>query len=309
MTVLTMAGLALGGPAAVLPCRKPSCLGEIARIGFMRQEPTLQRWFREADEGRACQNAHGEPHGFDTWQVGCYVGRMLGFTPHEMHILSIACYTHDIGSRVGQVNHEEVGACMIRDWMKGLGAQPDDAEEVYEVIASHRTTFILGAGGFLSRVCMAQSFADRALAASVKRVREEYRRRLDEHEREGDFSAWLEQEQAEFEAGDPNLRHIRINHAVRSHRLAIDKEAREMSLALRTRRTVASHADILALFHGKYQVLDLGAQYVSYHFRAHLDSSRYFLDRNSNQWVKLEDLILPRPNRKGQRRTRLSSGN
>jgi hypothetical protein len=290
-------GVLVAAPSSSPTVRRTRRLADIAARWNLLNDPTLLGWFVEADRGRLGQNAHDRDHGLAVWQVGGMIANFLRFTDAEKYTTAVVCYSHDVGSRIGQLGHEAEGARMMRQWMLAQGASDREADDVALPIEGHRTSFVLDAnGGFFSRPHAALILADKSVG-DEERVRLGRRLELDACLTDRDrMTEWLRAEDADWNGPvhDPDRRHARINFGIiPTPHLKIDRGTRVMSLTLKLKRQIVSDGDILGLFGDRYRACHMAAGFLDYHFRLHLDDNWYGFNEVMGQWQLVDDVEVP----------------
>jgi hypothetical protein len=279
-------GLAMTGAQELRSSERDRYTNQLVRIAKgLWSNRTLLNWMREADEGRRTQNEHGTEHHRSVWKVGGYIGKRCQFTKRERALTAIACAGHDVGSCIGQVGHEEKGAEMMYNLTLELGACEPDAWEVYWLIAHHRTSQIM-ANGISSRPHAALVLADKAVGDEL-RVREDVRQTLDSHARTGSLHEWRRIEAEEWDDGNPDKRHARINFAIRHARLIVDSDCPDLSevvLSMKLKTSIASHEEVLDLFGLRYRVSHMAATHLDHALRVDFNGHRVRWDEDSNCW-------------------------
>ena len=61
----------------------------------------------------------------------------LGYSHHEVSLVKIAAYLHDIGNLVNRIEHSQTGGIMAFSILRDLGMEPKDLAQVVSAIGNH----------------------------------------------------------------------------------------------------------------------------------------------------------------------------
>ncbi|MBB4035224.1 hypothetical protein GGR21_001113 [Dysgonomonas hofstadii] len=61
----------------------------------------------------------------------------LGYSDHEIELVKIAAYMHDIGNVINRVNHAQSGAVMAFRILDKMGMEPEDTAAIITAIGNH----------------------------------------------------------------------------------------------------------------------------------------------------------------------------
>ena len=102
----------------------------------------------------------------------------LGYDAHEVELVKIAGYLHDIGNLVNRVEHSQSGAVMAFQILRGMDLTPSELGAVVKAIANHDE----GVGVPVSHLAAALILADKS-DVRRSRVRNQDKFSFDIHDR------------------------------------------------------------------------------------------------------------------------------
>jgi prolyl oligopeptidase len=254
----------------------------------------------EGDRKRASQTYHDLTHFILVRDVAISLASSIDalipgmLTQHVREvIIPIAAFLHDIGGGIDPDDHARVGAQWARKYLKKLGFARDDIREISRAIACHRSEVVLKPRSFSRK-----NFADAAWAIVViadKAVGDEERVRpgpaaeLARLREDRKMSEWTGTE------------HVQVNFAIKSADLVLDGRSKGATdpgfivLKLRLDEEVASPEQVCKLYGRRFHACGKAAQYLGFVFRLEFNGERYFYDKKSQEWKRVETIHATMP--------------
>lgn len=159
----------------------------------------------------------------------------FGYDEHDIELVKIAGFMHDIGNAVNRRNHAEYGAILANELLKDTDMSIEDRVTVVSAIGNHDES----TGGAKDPISAALIIADKS---DVRRNRVRH--------------------------ADINLDiHDRVNYAVIESRLNVDTEKRIISLDLDIDETICSMYDYYEIFLGRMVMCRRAAEFFKSDFR------------------------------------------
>lgn len=105
----------------------------------LKHNETVNTYIRRADESLIALGftEHSFAHVCHVAETAGYILRTLGFSDHDVELVKIAAYMHDIGNLVNRDDHSQSGAVMAFRILDGLGMEPEDLATVVTAIGNH----------------------------------------------------------------------------------------------------------------------------------------------------------------------------
>lgn len=159
----------------------------------------------------------------------------FGYSEHDIELVKIAGFMHDIGNAVNRRSHAEYGAILANELLKGTDMSIEDRITVVSAIGNHDES----TGGAKDPISAALIIADKS---DVRRNRVRH--------------------------ADINLDiHDRVNYAVIESRLNVETEKRIISLDLDIDETICSMYDYYEIFLGRMVMCRRAAEFFKSDFR------------------------------------------
>ena len=160
----------------------------------------------------------------------------LGYDQRQVELAKIAGFMHDIGNVVNRVDHAQSGAVMAFRILDKMGMAPEDVAVVVTAIGNHdeHTAYPVNA------VAAALILADKSDVRRT-RVRNRDTIRFDIHDR--------------------------VNYAVESSQLALDKERKELVLALQIDTDISPVMDYFEIFLSRMILCRKASEFFGLRFR------------------------------------------
>ena len=185
----------------------------------IKNNKAIQTYITKADESLSAlgYTEHSFQHVMRVCETAEYIMKTLSYEEHEIELVKIAGYMHDIGNLVNRVDHSQSGAVMAFRILDKLGMDADDIAKIVSTIGNHDE----GTGVPINAMAAALILADKS---DVRRSRV----------RNTDISA--------FDI------HDRVNYSVRSSKLMIDDERKNITLTLELDPNFSSVMDYFEIF-------------------------------------------------------------
>ena len=105
----------------------------------IKNNETIKTYIRKADESLAAlgYTEHSFAHVTKVAETAGYILETLGRTEHEVELVKVAGYLHDIGNMVNRSEHSQSGAVMAFQILRDLGMKPEDLANVVTAIGNH----------------------------------------------------------------------------------------------------------------------------------------------------------------------------
>lgn len=107
-----------------------------------------------------------------------YILETLGYPEHDIELVQIAAYLHDIGNLVNRIEHSQSGAVMAFSLLNRLGMKPEDTAKIVTAIGNHDE----GTGVAVNHIAAALILADKS-DVRRSRVRNTDKTTFDIHDR------------------------------------------------------------------------------------------------------------------------------
>ena len=185
----------------------------------IKQIPSIQTYIREADKALLTlgYTEHSFPHVGRVAVRAKYILETLGYSAHDIELVQIAAYLHDIGNLINRVDHSQSGAVMAFQILNGLGMDAADIATIVTAIGNHDE----GHGTPVNHIVAALILADKS---DVRRTRV---RNMDT---------------AHFDI------HDRVNHSVKESALKINEAHTLIKLKLMVDTRYSSVMDYFEIF-------------------------------------------------------------
>ena len=105
----------------------------------IRQNPDIQAYIEKADESLSAlgYTEHSFAHVSRVSQTAGYILETLGYSAHDVELVKIAGYLHDIGNLVNRVDHSQSGAIMAFRILDYMDMDAGDVATVVTAIGNH----------------------------------------------------------------------------------------------------------------------------------------------------------------------------
>lgn len=169
----------------------------------IKQNETIRTYIRKADESLKAlgYTEHSFAHVTKVAECAGYILETLGYSAHDVEMVKIAGYLHDIGNLVNRADHSQSGAVMAFRILDNMNMPAEDIATVVTAIGNHDE----GTGVPVNEVSAALFLADKS---DVRRSRV----------RNNDIST--------FDI------HDRVNYSVKESSLSLNEDKTEICLTL-----------------------------------------------------------------------------
>ncbi len=126
----------------------------------------INTYIEKADESLIAlgYTEHSFPHVTKVARDAAYILKTLGYNEHDVELVQIAAYLHDIGNLVNRVDHSQSGAIMAFRILDHLNMEPGDIAQIVSAIGNHDE----GTGVAVNPIAAALIIADKS---DVRRTR------------------------------------------------------------------------------------------------------------------------------------------
>lgn len=211
----------------------------------IKDNPTVKTFISRADESLLAlgYTEHSFAHVGMVTHNAAYLLETLGYSEHEVELVRIAGYLHDIGNLVNRVDHSQSGAIMAFRILEELGMDAEDIAIIVTAIGNHDE----GTGVPVNAVAAALIIADKS---DVRRSR--VRNRAPET----------------FDI------HDRVNFSVTESRLSIDETKTILTLSLDIDTQYCSIMDFFEIFLARMKLCTRAAQRLGLQFELLINGQR-----------------------------------
>ena len=185
----------------------------------IRTNLAIKTYIKKADEALSAlgYTEHSFAHVLRVSDMAAKIMTTLGYSDHEIELVRIAGYMHDIGNLVNRADHSQSGAVMAFRILDKLGMNAEDIADIVSTIGNHDE----GTGVPINAMAAALILADKS---DVRRSRVRNR----------DIST--------FDI------HDRVNYSVESSELVIDENKETITLILNVDTSFCSVMDYFEIF-------------------------------------------------------------
>lgn len=211
----------------------------------VKNNETINTYIRQADKALVSLGftEHSFAHVTKVAQTAAYILRKLGYSEHDIELVSIAGYLHDIGNLVNRIDHSQSGAVMAFRILDNLNMDPSDIAQIVSAIGNHDE----GTGVPVDHVAAALILADKS---DVRRSRV----------RNTEISS--------FDI------HDRVNYSVTKADLFIDDDNTFIELDLEIDTSMSSIMDYFEIFLGRMVLCRKAADKLSLKFKLKINGQR-----------------------------------
>ena len=204
----------------------------------IKQNENIRTYIRKADESlRALgYTEHSFAHVTKVAETAGEILATFGYSAHDVELVKIAGYLHDIGNLVNRVDHSQSGAVMAFRILDKLGMDAEDIADIVTAIGNHDE----GTGTPVNAISAALFLADKS---DVRRSRV---RNMDP---------------ASFDI------HDLVNYSVDESKLELDPSAGEIRLRLHIDTAYSAVADYFEIFLTRMLLCKKAAEKLGQRFR------------------------------------------
>lgn len=207
-------------------------------IDGIKNNDDIKTYITRADESLIALGftEHSFPHVTRVSETAKYILETLEYPKHDIELVQVAAYLHDIGNLVNRVEHSQSGAVMAFRILDKLGMASEDIATVVTAIGNHDE----GTGVAVNPVAAALIIADKT---DVRRSRV----------RNNDISS--------FDI------HDRVNYSVKKSAVKINEEHTIIKLKLLIDTHYSSIMDYFEIFMGRMMMCRKAAEKLGLHFK------------------------------------------
>ncbi len=105
----------------------------------LKKNEEIRTYIAMADRSLAAlgYTEHSFAHVTKVAETAGYILETMGRTAHEVELVKIAGFLHDIGNLVNRVDHSQSGAVMAFQLLRGMDITPEDLATVVTAIGNH----------------------------------------------------------------------------------------------------------------------------------------------------------------------------
>lgn len=188
---------------------------------------------------------HSEAHCALVAERAGEILKRFGYSEHEIELVKIAGFLHDIGNAINRSHHAEYGALLADRLLAQTELSTEDRVEIVSCIGNHDES----TGGAFDAVSAALIIADKS-DVRRNRVRTKERSAFDKHDR--------------------------VNYAVTEAELELLPEARKICLHLKIDETICTMYEYFEIFLGRMLMCRQAAEVLGAHFRLTANGSKIF---------------------------------
>ena len=204
----------------------------------IRTNLTIKTYIKKADEALSAlgYTEHNFAHVLKVSEIAAKILADLNYPDHDVELVKIAGYMHDIGNLVNRKDHSQSGAVMAFRILDNLGMDAADIADVVSTIGNHDE----GTGVPINAMAAALILADKS---DVRRSRVRNR------------------DVTTFDI------HDRVNYSVKSSVLSIDEAKENITLVLDVDTEFGSVMDYFEIFLERMILCRKAAEKLGLHFK------------------------------------------
>ena len=105
----------------------------------LKENETIRTYIDRADQSLAALGftEHSFAHVTKVAETAAYILETLGYPAHEVELVRIAGYLHDIGNLVNRVDHSQSGAVMAFRLLDKMNVSAEDTAMIVSAIGNH----------------------------------------------------------------------------------------------------------------------------------------------------------------------------
>ncbi len=204
----------------------------------LKKNKEIASYIKRADESLLAlgYTEHSFAHVGRVADTASYILSTLGFGEHDIELVKIAAYLHDIGNLVNRIDHSQSGAVMAFRLLDHMDMPADDIATIITAIGNHDE----GTGVAVNPIAAALILADKS---DVRRTRV----------RNSDTTT--------FDI------HDRVNYSVKNSQLQIDKASKNITLTLEIDPQYSSVMDYFEIFLARMTMCRKAAEKLNLQFK------------------------------------------
>lgn len=211
----------------------------------VKTDPQIKAYLDKADEHMSAigYTEHGHRHAKVVAKTALNIISKLGHSARDAELAQIAGFLHDIGNVIGRYDHGQVSALLARDILSGLGMGPREVATIIGAIGNHEEEN----SDPVNVVCAGLVIADKS----------------DVH-----FSRVRNPKMINFDI------HDRVNYAVKSSSVKIDKSKKTISLDLDINTETSQVMEYFEIFLSRMILSRRAAKFLKCKFRLIVNKTR-----------------------------------
>ena len=186
---------------------------------------------------------HSQAHCTRVAETAAHILKKFSYPEHDIELVKIAGYMHDIGNSINRKNHAEYGALLANELLQRTDMSLEDRVTVVSAIANHDES----TGGAVDIISAALIIADKT-DVRRDRVREKDKAQYDIHDR--------------------------VNYAVEASALKISTEKKQIALNLQIDESICTMYDYFDIFLGRMQMCRHAAEFFDARFKLTANGSK-----------------------------------
>ena len=186
---------------------------------------------------------HSEAHTAMVAERAAYILKELGYSDHDVELVKIAGYMHDIGNCINRTRHAEYGALLANELLEHTDMTLEDRVTVVSAIGNHDES----TGGAKDAISAALIIADKT-DVRRNRVAEKSKKKFDIHDR--------------------------VNYAVTNTELVVDNEKKEIILNLTIDEEICTMFEYFEIFLGRMMMSRGAAELLGVQFKLYANGSK-----------------------------------
>lgn len=219
-------------------------MGNKITFADVKESAEIRTYIKQADASLKAlgYTEHSFAHCTKCAEVAGWLLKELEYSNHEVELVKIAAYMHDIGNVVNRSDHAQSGAVMAFRILDKMGMEPEDTAAVITAIGNHdeHTAFPVNA------VAAALIIADKT-DVRRSRVRNKATIYTDIHDR--------------------------VNYAVEKADLQLDKKSKEIALHLTIDTKICAVMEYFEIFIERMILCRKAADFFNYKFKLNINGS------------------------------------
>lgn len=204
----------------------------------IKQDEAIRAYIAKADQSLRALGFtdHSFPHVLHVAETAGYILRTMGYSDHDVELVKIAGYLHDIGNLINRNSHSLTGAVMAFQLLQGMDMLPEDVATISTAIGNHDE----GTGSAVNPVAAALILADKS-DVRRSRVRNADPEKFDIHDR--------------------------VNYSVTRSMLRISEDRADIRLELNVDPRYSSVMDYFEIFMNRMKMCRKAAEALGLEFR------------------------------------------
>ena len=204
----------------------------------IKQDEAIRAYIAKADQSLRALGFtdHSFPHVLHVAETAGYILRTMGYSDHDVELVKIAGYLHDIGNLINRNSHSLTGAVMAFQLLQDMDMQPEDVATISTAIGNHDE----GTGSAVNPVAAALILADKS-DVRRSRVRNADPEKFDIHDR--------------------------VNYSVTRSMLRISEDRADIRLELNVDPRYSSVMDYFEIFMNRMKMCRKAAEALGLEFR------------------------------------------